>query len=108
MQERHRTTLEMIRTKHRQQMELKEDQIAQLTRQAGDATDKVEKSKREYESAFQELQKLQKTLLKFKDETNSRYQSYNQECNHQHQESEAKILKKEREVNQTKDQLDQL
>jgi hypothetical protein len=39
-------------------LELKEDQIAQLTRQASDSDDKVDKHMKECESLRKELQKM--------------------------------------------------
>lgn len=58
-------------------LELKEDQIAQLTRSASDADDKVEKYRLDCESLRKELAKMQEQMRQFKDDTQQRYDSYN-------------------------------
>jgi hypothetical protein len=69
--------LDALRHKHKNQIEVKVDEIANLTRLLGDATDKAERARMELESKTTELNKLHEQLRSFKDDTSTKYESFN-------------------------------
>lgn len=69
--------MDALRNKHKNQLEVKIDEIANLTRLLGDATDKAERSRMELESKTTELNKLHEQLRSFKDDTSNKYESFN-------------------------------
>lgn len=71
--------MDALRNKHKNQLEVKIDEIANLTRLLGDATDKAERSRMELESKTTELNKLHEQLRSFKDDTSNKYESFNKQ-----------------------------
>lgn len=69
--------MDALRNKHKNQLEVKIDEIANLTRLLSDATDKAERSRMELESKTTELNKLHEQLRSFKDDTSNKYESFN-------------------------------
>ena len=76
-QERHDRVMEALRNKHPTTLEQKADELANLSRLLGDANDKAERCRMELTSKTAELNKLYEQLRTFKDDTSSKYESYN-------------------------------
>lgn len=81
--ERHDRVVDALRSKHRNQIEAKVDEIANLNRQLLDATDKAERCSMEHDSKNAELLKLHEQLRSFKDDTSQKYEHYNKQLSQQ-------------------------
>jgi hypothetical protein len=68
--------MESLRSKHKHDLELKSDEIANLTRLLSDATDKAERCRVDLDSKTTELSKLHEQLRTFKEDTSSKYETY--------------------------------
>lgn len=90
-QERHDRVIESLRQKHRTMLEQKHDEISNLTRQLSDATEKAERCRMDRDSLRDELAKLKDQWRTFKDDTSTKYESYNKQINQQENVSEDKI-----------------
>jgi len=61
-----------------------------MSRQLSDAVDKAERLRMEHDSKNMELNKLHEQLRSFKDDTSSKYESYNKALAQQESMSESK------------------
>lgn len=107
-QERHDRVMTNLRAKHKSQIEQKVDEIAEINRKLSDAHDKAERARLECESKQTELNKLHEQLRTFKDDTSTKYESYNKQLNQQESMAESKVSQLRRENERLKDTADDL
>lgn len=83
--------MDSLRHKHKNLVEQKLDEIANQSRVLCDATDKAERMRMECDSKTTELNKLHEQLRSFKDDTSTKYESYNKQLSQQESLAESKV-----------------
>lgn len=106
--ERQDRVLDALKSKHKNQMLAKADEISDLSRQLSDAVDKAERCQSAMDSKSAELSKLHEQLRSFKDDTSSKYESYNKQLSAQESLAESRVGQLSRENERLTDANEQL
>jgi chromosome segregation ATPase len=107
-QERHDRVVESLRQKHASQMEVKANEISELSRKLSNAVEQKERNRMDKESLQKEVQKLQDQWRSFKEDTSVKYESFNKQLNQQEAMSDEKLRGVQKENERLKEEVKNL